>query len=76
MSKSKDDSFLSDSMQELLGPGVGQISLARMQELNKLMSYYRCAMMSVVTKFNILNEQFSLQFDRNPITGIKSRLHA
>ena len=66
--------FLSDSMQELLGPGVGQGSFERMQELNKLMSYYRCAMMEVVTKFNVLNEQFSLQFDRNPITGIKSRL--
>ena len=74
MSKNREDSFLSDSMQELLGPGIGKISLERMQELNKLMSYYRCAMMEVVTKFNVLNEQFSLQFDRNPITGIKSRL--
>ena len=70
----KDDGFLSESMKELLGPGVGQISYERMQELNRLMSYYRCAMMEVVTKFNVLNEQFSLQFDRNPITGIKSRL--
>ena len=73
MSQNK-SGFLSDSMQELLGPGVSQISLERMQELNRLMSYYRCAMMEVVTKFNVLNEQFSLQFDRNPITGIKSRL--
>ena len=49
-------------------------TLPWMHELNKLMSYYRCAMMEVVTKFNVLNEEFSLQFDRNPITGIKSRL--
>ena len=66
--------FLSESMRELLGNGMQEISFERMQELNKLMSYYRCAMMEVVTKFNVLNEQFSLQFDRNPITGIKSRL--
>ena len=66
--------FLPESMRELLGNGVQEISFERMQELNKLMSYYRCAMMEVVTKFNVLNEQFSLQFDRNPITGIKSRL--
>ena len=66
--------FLSDSMRELLSNGVQEVSFERMQELNKLMSYYRCAMMEVVTKFNVLNEQFSLQFDRNPITGIKSRL--
>lgn len=40
----------------------------------KLMAYYKCAMMEVETKFNVLNEEFSLQYDRNPISGIKSRL--
>lgn len=39
-----------------------------------LMSYYRCAIMEVETKFKVLNEQFSLQYDRNPIEGIKSRI--
>ena len=28
----------------------------------KLMSYYRCAMMEIETKFNVLNDQFSLQY--------------
>lgn len=41
---------------------------------NTLMAYYRCAIMEVETKFNVLNEQFSLQYDRNPIEGIKSRV--
>lgn len=40
----------------------------------KLMAYYRCAIMEVETKFNVLNEEFSLQYDRNPISSIKSRL--
>ncbi len=40
----------------------------------KLMSYYRCAMMEIETKFNVLNEEFSLEHDRNPINGIKTRL--
>ncbi len=40
----------------------------------KLMSYYKCAIMEIETKFNVLNEEFSLRFDRNPINGIKSRL--
>lgn len=44
------------------------------QEYAELMAYYRCAMMEVETKFNVLNEDFSLQFDRNPIESIKSRL--
>lgn len=39
-----------------------------------LMSRYRCAIMEVETKFRVLNEQFSLQHDRNPIESIKTRL--
>lgn len=46
----------------------------RMMQFNTLMAYYRCAMMEVETKFNVLNEQFSLQYDRNPINGMKTRL--
>ena len=40
----------------------------------KLMAYYRCAMMEVSTKFNVLNEALSLQYDRNPIETVKTRL--
>ena len=40
----------------------------------ELMSYYRCAMMEVSTKFNVLDEELSLQYDRNPIEAIKTRL--
>lgn len=39
-----------------------------------LMAYYRCAIMEIETKFKVLNEQFSLQYDRNPIETIKTRL--
>ena len=50
----------------------------RMQEnflpIERLMSYYRCAIMEVETKFRVLNEQFSLQYDRNPIETIKTRV--
>lgn len=40
----------------------------------KLMTYYQCAIMEIETKFNVLNAEFSLAHDRNPINGIKSRL--
>lgn len=53
-------------------------ALARLQQTSekylKLMTYYRCALMEIETKFNVLNEEFSLRFDRNPINTIKSRL--
>ncbi len=40
----------------------------------ELMTYYRCAMMELSTKFNVLNEELSLVYDRNPIEAIKNRL--
>ena len=46
----------------------------RAHEYAKLMAYYRCALMEVETKFKVLNEEFSLRLDRNPIENIKSRL--
>lgn len=39
-----------------------------------LMTYYKCAMMEIETKFNVLNEEYSLAHDRNPINSIKTRL--
>lgn len=40
----------------------------------ELMAYYRCAMMEVATKFRVLDEELSLQYDRNPIESIETRL--
>ncbi len=45
-----------------------------LMDFSKLMAYYRCAMMEVETKLQVLNEEFSLRYDRNPINSIKSRL--
>lgn len=43
-------------------------------EMRTLMVYYRCAIMEVETKLNVLNEEYSLKHDRNPINSIKTRL--
>ena len=40
----------------------------------ELETYYTCAMMEVETKFRVLDTEFSLQYDRNPIEAIKTRL--
>jgi putative GTP pyrophosphokinase len=40
----------------------------------KVMSYYRCALMTVETKFKVFDEEFSLSHDRNPIEHIKTRI--
>ena len=46
----------------------------RFEAFTKLMAYYRCAMMEIETKLNVLNQEFSLRYDRNPISSIKSRM--
>ena len=46
----------------------------KMKDFGLLMAYYRCAMMEIETKFKVLNEEFSLEHDRNPISSIKTRL--
>lgn len=40
----------------------------------KLMSYYRCAMLEMETRFNVLNEEYLLEYGRSPINTVKSRL--
>lgn len=40
----------------------------------ELMSRYRCAMMEVETKLRVLDEEFSLTYNRNPFETIKTRL--
>ena len=39
-----------------------------------LMSYYQCAVMEIETKFRVLNQEYSLEYDKNPIEGIKTRI--
>jgi len=53
---------------------VLQHTKSMVEDFEKLMAYYRCAIMEIETKFNVLNEEFSLRLDRNPINSIKTRL--
>lgn len=48
--------------------------IRKLHGFRTLMAYYNCAMMEVETKLKVLNEEYSLRFDRNPINGIKTRL--
>ena len=42
--------------------------------IQTLMTYYKCAILEIETKFRVLNEQFSMMHERNPIESIRSRL--
>ena len=52
-------------IKELINDDVIDIFQRNMMPMNQLMSYYRCAIMEVETKFNVLNEQFSLQYEKS-----------
>ncbi len=43
-------------------------------DAQRFMTYYKCAMREIETKLYVLNEEYSLQHDRNPINSIKTRL--
>ncbi len=43
-------------------------------DFRRLMTYYKCAIREIETKFDVLDDEYSLQNDRNPISGIKTRL--
>lgn len=45
-----------------------------MLPIDTLMTYYECAIMEIETKFKVLDAEFSLQYDRNPIENIKTRV--
>lgn len=65
--------------EQLVAQVAGNEAFATMVESNlpeyqRMMSYYRCAMMEVETKLRVLNEELGLQHDRNPIESIKCRL--
>ena len=63
-----------DKLKDFLDERLSKLTKTKYYDFTKLMAYYRCAMMEIETKLNILDIEFSLQHDRNPINDIKTRL--
>lgn len=63
-----------EKIKDLLENKLVKITKPKLYEFTKLMAYYRCAMMEIETKLNVLDIEFGLQHDRNPINDIRSRL--
>lgn len=62
-----------EKTKRIMSDEVMDIIRRNVEPMATLMAYYRCAIMEIETKFKVLNEQFSLKYDRNPIETIKSR---
>lgn len=61
-------------LEQLENQKISDLLRKSIQPYKELMSYYRCAMMEVETKFSVLSEELSMQYDRNPIESIRTRL--
>ena len=48
--------------------------LSFMIEFKELMMMYKCAIKEIKTKFEILDTEFKIRYQRNPINFIKTRL--
>lgn len=70
----QEDYLIRDKIQSMTESEAMDWLHQKSEKFVRLMAYYRCAMMEVETKFNVLNEELSLQYDRNPIETIKTRL--
>lgn len=57
------NSLLSDEFLEMLQKNKKPMDL--------MMSYYQCAVMEVETKFKVLNQEYSLQYDKTRLKGLK-----
>ena len=44
------------------------------QSFVRLMMEYQCALMEIETKLNVLNSEFAMTHNKNPIQTIKTRL--
>ncbi len=66
------------AVQQQLGQLLLEKSTAELDELVQkaavLMTYYRCAVLETETKFKVLDAQFSLSHERNPIESIHTRI--
>lgn len=63
------------STPELLYPADTPMQvLEKMRPFRELMMLYECAMREVSTKFEVLNAEFSVRYNHNPLEAIKTRL--
>lgn len=62
-----------DDKNEIYEDGIGFFEQS-MSDFRKLMMEYRCAVREVETKLYVLNDEYSIKYDRNPFESIKSRI--
>ena len=73
MEWTKEDEINLERLLSVSNDITGEWLQKKAEEMRTLMVYYRCAIMEIETKLKVLNQEFSLMHDRNPISNIKTR---
>ena len=61
-------------LEALAASGFPEGLIEQANAFMELMMQYRCALMEVQTKLNVLNAEFTMKNNRNPFESIKSRI--
>lgn len=51
-----------------------EIFIRNTKQFDNLMMMYRCAIREIETKLRVLDDEFSIKYNRNPISSIKTRI--
>ncbi len=68
------DKDFNEQLQYIFKKGISNKIIPSIEDFRLLMTYYQCAMMEIETKFNVLNQEFAMHNDRNPINSIQTRI--
>lgn len=68
------DSQTDITVETLMNSENPEITLKHMQPFLDMMMWYECALMEIETKLKVLNNEFALQYNRNPFESIKCRI--
>jgi putative GTP pyrophosphokinase len=69
-----EDQAIVQRMLDLVDDETAQWAQKKSQELFNMLTHYKCAMMEIENRFNLLNEEYALENGRNPINSVKTRL--
>lgn len=69
-----EDRQIAQKMLSIVDDQTVEWAQRKTKELMHMMTQYKCAMMEIETRFNLLNEEYTLEFGRSPINSIKTRL--
>lgn len=67
-------SFTMEPIEIIKNPKSKEYIIEHLQDFQKFMMMYSCAIKEVRTKFEVLNDELSVSSNRNPIQMIKSRI--